>query len=256
LNVNTLGSHGINQSDDFYDAAPLEPHLLYQGEVLVDVPILVSPKPARWQLLRTRDGNPLDDVMERVGNIGSQVRVLDSNQSAEKWYGPTDGDYVAARLNKRPVLVLSQTCDVQTKDHIQIAPIFPLPAEDVERVKRGDLYSAFYVKDHPPDIVREGFADLEQMQVIHKSYIKRPFPKIHFRLKDVQVRRLQYFLTRYFGRPNSFDVGNDVCPRTGTYLCAACFYMDGRVTAMEREEGQPFENCPTCDGVNWILRGR
>jgi hypothetical protein len=94
------------------------------------------------------------------------------------------------------------------------------------------------------------------MQAIHESYVKRPFPRIHFRLKDTQVRRLQYFLTQYFGRPNSFDVGADASPRSGTYLCAACFYMHGGVTAMERAEGQRFENGPTCRGANWILRGR
>jgi hypothetical protein len=254
--VNTLGSHDNDQQDDFYDAAPLEPHLLYQGEVLVDVPILTESKPGRWQLLRTRNGEPLDDVLERVGNLGSQVRVLDSNQSLEKWYGPIDGDYVAARLSKRPVLVTSQTCDVQTKDYIQVAPIYPLPAEDIDRVKRGELYSSFYLKDHPPDILREGFADIEKMQAVHKTFLKRPFPKVHFRLKDAKLRELQRFITRFFGWPNSFDAGADRCPRSGTYLCAGCFYMDGKVTPMERTEGEPFENCPTCNGPNWILRGR
>jgi hypothetical protein len=254
--VNILGSHGINQQDEFYDAAPLEPHLLYQGEILVDVPLLVAPRPSRWQLLRTRNNEPLDEVLERVGNIGSQVRVLDSNQSTEQWYGPSAGDYAVARLEKRPVLVLSQTCDIQTKDHIQIAPIFPLPSEDADRVKGGELYTAFYLKDHPPDVLHDGFADLEKLQSVHKSYVKRPFPKIHFRLKDEKVRRLKYFITRYFGRPNCFDVDNDSCPRTGTYICVACVYMAGKIRTMELAEGQNFERCPDCQGTQWFLRGK
>jgi hypothetical protein len=94
------------------------------------------------------------------------------------------------------------------------------------------------------------------MQSVHKSYIKRPFPEIHFRLSPSNVRKLQQFITRYFGRPNSFDVDSDTCPRTGTYLCVACVYMDGVITPMERVEGQSFEAYPRCAGRNWILRGR
>jgi hypothetical protein len=253
--VNTPGSHDPHKQSEFYDAAPLEPHLLYQGEVLVDVPILTAPKPGRWQLLRTGKNEPLDEVLKRVGNLGSHVKVLDSNLSGEQWYGATDGDYVAMRLSKRPVLVLSQTCDIQTKDFIQVAPIYPLPPEDLDRVKRGDLYSVFYMKDHPPDVVHEGFADIEKMQAIHNYYVKRPFPKIHFRLSPAKVHDLQRFITRYFGRPNSFDVETDTCPRTGTYLCVGCFYIKGQVTTLQRNEGQRFENCPTCLSGQWVLRG-
>lgn len=105
---------GETTSNDFYDAAPLEPHLLYQGEILVDVPVLNMPKETRWLLLRTRSGKMVDEALQG-GSLGGTVKVLDSNQSKEQWYNNTDGDFVMARLSKRAALVLSQTCDVQTK---------------------------------------------------------------------------------------------------------------------------------------------
>jgi len=111
--------------DDFYDATPLEPQLLYQGEILVDVPILNMPKPSRWLLLRTaRTGRRVNEALEN-GAVPGTVRVLDSNQSREQWYGDGLGDFAMAQLDKKPVLVLSQTCDIQNKDFIQIAPILP-----------------------------------------------------------------------------------------------------------------------------------
>jgi hypothetical protein len=253
--VNTLGSEEPEKKQDFYDAAPIEPHLLYQGEVLVDVPLLVQPKESRWQLLRTRSGKKFEEALGN-GNLGGKVEVIDSNRSEVEWYAYPEGDFAAARLSKRPVLVLSQTCDIQNKDYIQVAPIYQVPPEDLELVKSGGLYSAFYLEPYPPKILNDGYADFERMQAVHKSFIKRPFAGTHFRLTDAQIRRLQGAITRYFGRPNAFDVEADTCPLSGTYLCVGCFYMDGRITSMDRKEGQRFENCPSCQGQKWIIRGR
>lgn len=245
-----------HQQDDFYDAAPLEPHLLYQGEVLIDIPFLSMPKESRWTLLRTRSGRMLDEALEH-GNVGGTVKALDSNQSKEQWYTATEGDFAIARLSKRPVLVLSQNCDIQYKDFIQIAPIFEAEGseEEISGLKKGELFSAFYLKAHPPELPRESYADFELIQAVHKSYVKQIRAEQHFRIKPAHVRELQRRLTRYFGRPNSFDVATDKVPRTGTYLCVTCFYMSGIVTHQDRTEGEAFEVCPLCEGDKWVFKG-
>jgi hypothetical protein len=244
------------QEDTFYDAAPLEPRSLYQGEILVDVPFLNMPKDTRWLLLRTKSGRMVDVALQQ-GGVGGLVKVLDSNQSNEKWYGATDGDFAMARLSKRPVLVLSQNCDLETKQFIQIAPIFPVEGEaaHVEKLRRGDIFSAFWLKAHPPQI-KEGYADFELIQAVHRSYITRPVPTEHFRLSHTNIRRLQQSLTRYFGRPNSFDAGVDVAPIAGTYLCVSCFYLTGRATPNVLSNGQDFSRCSVCNGRSWVLQGR
>ncbi len=162
-----------------------------------------------------------------------------------------------ARLSKRPALVLSQTCDVQTKQFIQIAPIFPAEGTEdhLTRLREGKILSAFWLKEHPPTLT-ESYADLELIQSVHKSYLKRLLPEQHFRLAHARTRELQRCLTRYFGRPNSFDVGVDHAPRAGTYLCVQCFYMNGVVTPVTLTEGQDFERCVVCGGRGWVLRGR
>ena len=247
---------GETENNDFYDAAPLEPHLLYQGEILIDVPFLNMPKDTRWLLLRTKSGKMVDEALQS-GNLGGIVKVLDSNQSKEAWYGTTDGDFVMARLSKRPVLVLSQTCDVQTKQFIQIAPIFAAEGanDHLTRLRAGQILSAFWLKAHPPHLP-ESYADLELIQAVHRSYIKRLVRERHFRLTHGRTRELQRFLTRYFGRPNAFDAGTDTAPQDATYLCVSCFYMGGNVTSVTRTLGQVFELCNVCGGRSWVLKGR
>jgi hypothetical protein len=248
---------GEEKPDDFYDSAPLEPHLLYQGEILVDVPILRMPKPLRWLLLRTWSGKRVDEALQ-YGAAGNRVKVLDSNQTKEEWQADKSGDFAMAILDKRPVLVLNQTCDVQSKDFIQVAPIFPAEGEteDLKKLMNGERYSAFWLKKHPPEMFEESYADIELMQAVDKSYIKRVNPEQHFRLNSERIRLLQRTLTRYFGRPNSFDSRVDSVPRTGTYLCVNCFYMDAHVTSVSLVEGSKFMTCETCGGTAWVIKGR
>jgi hypothetical protein len=251
--VSTIGN--LKPENEFYDAAPVEPHLIYQGEVLVDVPLLLVQKDKRWLLLRTNSGRTIHEAL-KDGGIGGTVKVLDSNQTEAKWRNAIDGDSVVAYLTKRPVLVLSQTCDCENKDFIHVAPIYAADPEDIGKLKAGkDVYSAFYLESHPPHIPAASFADLERMQAIHKSYINRLDLAQHFRLKDKHVRNLQRHITRYFGRPNSFDSRVDVVPRTDTYLCIECFYFDGVATAVTFEEGAPFRECEKCHGVKWVRKG-
>lgn len=247
--------------DDFYDAVPLEPHLIYQGEILTDVPILNKPKETRWLLLRTRTGRKVLEALEN-GTVPGTVRVLDSNQSQEEWYADGLGDCALAHLDKRSVLVLSQTCDIENKHFIQIAPILPASApreeisgEELDTLMRGDIINAFWLKPHPPQIPAHSFADLTLIQAVHSSYLRGITPGQHFRLRPDRARLLQQRITRYFGRPNSFDSRSDRVPRAGTYLCVTCFYMHGRISQASLEEGAIFPPCPTCDPTHWVLRG-
>jgi hypothetical protein len=254
--TSTATTPGNLSPDEFYDAAPLEPHLLYQGEILVDLPILYMPKPSRWLLLRTWSGKRLDEALN-YGAVGNKAKVLDSNQSKEEWRADHTGDFAMAILDKRPILVLNQTCDLQNNHFFQVAPIFPAEArtDDLEKLRSGNLYSAFWLKEHPPEIPVESYADLELMQAVHKSYINRILPGQHFRLNPQRARELQRTITRYFGRPNSFDSRSDIVPRMGIYLCVRCFYMNAHVTSASLAEGEDFPICTTCSGTQWVFKG-
>lgn len=243
--------------EELYDSDPLEPNQLYQGEILSGLPILSMPKPSRWQLLRTKSGRRVEEALKQ-GNIGGLVRVLDSNQSREEWQADNRGDYAMALLDRRPALVLNQTCDIQHNEFLQVAPLYSADAGEahLDRLRRGEIFSAFWMPRNAPEIANESYADLELIQAIHKTYIKRIRPDQHFRLSSTRTRELQRALTRYFGRPNSFDSRYDLVPKAGVYLCVRCFYMDARVTAMALSEGANFPTCQVCSGTGWVLRGR
>lgn len=250
------GSNNIHL-DDFYDAAAVEPHLLYQGEILIDVPILSMPLPSRWLLLRTWSGRRLDEALD-YGAVGNKAKVLDSNQTQIEWDAVNKGDFAMGILYKRPVLVLNQNCDLADNKFFQVAPIYSVEAEqrDLEKLKSGDIFSAFWIKKHSPEIPDESYADFELIQAVHKSYVKRITPKQHFRLNAERIQLLQRAITRYFGRPNSYDSRSDKVPRTGAYLCVSCFYWDGRITSPSLEEGADFPVCGTCGGTAWVRKGR
>ncbi len=253
-NSNTTTPGNSDPQDDFYDAAPPEPLLLYQGEILIDVPIMIMPKPPGWRLLRAYGEEPLEQVFEQGKNPKS-VKVVDAHRFEVEWNAALDGDYVLGRLSKAPAVVLSQTCDVQDKDFIQIAPIFPAIATNPEylnRLKTGSIFSSFYLKPRQPTFGVDSFADLERMQAVHKSYIKKLDADHHFRLKDEKVRALQRAVTRYFGRPNSYTVGDDKVPETRGYLCVNCFYANGIATREDLVIGSEFEPCPVCNGRLWV----
>lgn len=247
---------GDQHSDDFYDAAPPEPLSLYQGEILIDVPVLVMPKPPGWRLLRSYAGPPLREVFENGQNPRS-VKVVDGNRFPIEWDGAGNGDYAMGELTKRPALVLSQNCDIETKDFIQIAPIYQADSdkpEYLQRLRDGKIFSVFFLKPRNPTLPGDSFADFERMQAVHKSYIKKLNTDQHFRLKEDRIRFLQRAVTRYFGRPNSYDVGSDKVPERGVYLCVQCFYRDGIATRLPFDAGAEFRECEVCGGRLWVRK--
>lgn len=141
---------------------------------------------------------------------------------------------------------------------MQVAPIFPAAPdnpEHLDRLKEGAIFSAFYLEPHAPQF-GEAFADFERMQAVHKSFIRKLEPEHHFRLTEKRVRLLQSRITRYFGRPNCYDVGKDRAPVSGTYMCVACFYLDGKVTTLELVLNDDFRYCDVCGGRAWVIKGR
>jgi CO/xanthine dehydrogenase FAD-binding subunit len=118
----------------------------------------------------------------RVARLRGIWKYWIRNKSEIAWNAADpEGDYVVGALAKRAVLVLSQTCDVENKDFIQVAPIYPSKEEGyIGKLARDEIISAFHLPKHPPDWNVEGYADFEQIQAIHKSYRTRP-PR-HFRL--------------------------------------------------------------------------
>jgi len=249
-------SSEVNPEDSFYASDPLEGDLLYQGEVIIDTPILTMPQPTRWLLLRTQSGKPVDAALDYGKGVKeNRVRVLDSNQFSPEWTTTGSGDFVMGILDKSPAMIVSQNCNIDTKDYVQVAPIIPVDpsdAEYVENIKEHKMLSFFYMAPRPPLWDTPAYVDFNLIQSIHKTYIKRIPAENHFRLSAANVIQLQRNLTRFFGRPNAYDANADTVPRDGTYLCVQCFYMGAKATAVSLNKGGKFNICDQCGGVGWV----
>lgn len=251
----TGNSPGDLKVEEFYDSDPLEPNLVYQGEILMDTPLFVMPFDTlgkRWLLLRHKERPLLEALAD--GKTPKFVEVYDSNKSDIEWdQSGVKGDCAAGYLAKHPVIVLSQTCDVETKKFIQVAPIYPTKEESyIGKLIRDEVISAFWIQKHPPEWDVDMYVDFEHIQAVHKSYRKKPSP--HFRLSPTKVLDLQRSITRYFGRPNSFDADKDRAPRTAIYLCIECFYRDGIATSEALRQNDRFPQCSICHGTKWAIR--
>jgi len=214
------------------------------------------PNPSRWLLLRTRSGRRVDEALNYgAGAAQNQVRVLDSNQFPIEWNDSQFGDFVMGILDKSPALVLSQNCDIATKDYVQIAPIIQVDPEDigkVGRLKSHAILDSFYLAPHPPQWEGDAYADFELMQSVHKSYLKSIPSGSHFRISAPNVLVLQGYITRYFGRPNAYDANADKVPRDGTYMCIACFYHRGIITSVSACKDDTLSCCEKCGGTGWV----
>ena len=216
------------------------------------------PQPSRWLVLRTNSGKRIDEALN-YGKAAAEnrVRVLDSNLSGLEWQDSKLGDFVVGVLDKRPALVLSQNCDIANRDFIQVAPIISIESstgEHMDLLKTHSILDSFYLKPHPPEWVTEAYVDLERIQSVHRTYIKNIPSENHFRLSDTNILLLQRQLTRFFGRPNSYDANSDLAPRDGRYLCTLCFYKRGIATSASLTEKSRFPVCDICGGVGWVAQ--
>src|SRR5258708_39677082 len=59
------------------------------------------------------------------------------------------------------------------------------------KLKNRKVLSAVWMPTHPPEFTGECYADLEQIQAIHKTYFRRIRPEQHFRLSAQRTRLLQ-----------------------------------------------------------------
>jgi hypothetical protein len=215
---------------------------------------VLPPATERWLLLKT-DKYPIEDVV--AGKITPSIlRVLDANKTNDAWRKDGGTEWVVAYASKQRLLVLSHTCDIAapTKKLIQVAPIFPnsiLTGAKKSSLIAGDFRYRFQLPQHNPQLAEDCFAELTMMASIPKAYFRADRPPL--RLTPTKSVELQSRLAGFFARPFGFAPLKDSVPRTGTYLCARCFYKAARITRLWLSEGTQFPPCEFCGGKGlWV----
>lgn len=238
-------------STTWYDPDP-DPASIYQGDLLVDVPVVLMPPAGDgpWIVLRPSLPLTLEDAL--AGNVPKIFRPHAENAPlVGAWAGKQE--LVLAKGIKTPILVVTQTCDIERRRFIHVAPVYGIEGFDqrkIESLTANEIQYWFYLPDHLPLRPAKQFADLSQIVPVHNSYLRRA--RRLERLTPLATTELQKKLASFHGRPFGFNT-RDTVPQEGDYLCARCFYVRAQVTRRAIAAGQQFPACEQCGAdVLWV----
>lgn len=171
---------------------------LYQGDILDNFPFFILPG-EEFNLL---EENFLEDVEQRNYRIEQYETV------------PARENLVSAVDVKRSrVAVLSQTCDIQQRDFVMIAPVFPLArliasgdirggGESMLRARKEGKYNyLFYLEPDTDGSITESVIDLQQMHYFSKQLVLAQKDNRILAMSDWGQHHLGWKLSCFFGRP-------------------------------------------------------
>ncbi len=178
--------------------------LFFQGDVLDDFPIF----------LHTPDGKNIDALETQQDSLYKVNKIpMPPASVAQEILGVFPGRY-------RRVIILTQTCDIQSNDYIQVAPVFSL--EEVKSIlntkkienlqtNRNRVKDWFYLPDSRDEKIfknakndnfpYEGFVFLQTINSFPKDKLRLFIDKRIISLSEWGVSLLSWALADYFGRP-------------------------------------------------------
>jgi hypothetical protein len=242
-------------ADDWYDRSP-DVRQLYQGDIIDGVPLVISPpKSKRWVLLRPLPTGPVESAF---AGLPRSFRANVDSGFPSAW-SRTEGELVMTNAYVQPTMILSQSCNIDWRKHVQICPVYratEVRPADLNNLRANDIGYWFYLPSDGPHeptnaAFEECYADVSLATTVSASYL-RPDALIR-RLTSRAMFELQNSLADYFARPFGFNT-NDEVKQKAVYRCVACF-LDGKIVIpiKEIDVGGQFPPCPTCGtSALWI----
>ena len=237
----------------FYDKNP-DISARYQGDILDGVPVLAAPgEGGSLVLLRPPAGEALKDVLTSKA-LPRLLLPRPEGNLTDSWTLGTE--FILTTAERRRVMVVTQTCDIDNRTATQIVPVYPVSSlrGDERRFASLRAQEIGYLFHLPQDgNFDESFADLSQISLSKRIHItKAPLVR---RLQTASTTHLQRALTVLHGRQFVFGE-RDESPQDADYLCFTCFLMELRVTMRRFAKGMKFPKCDACGRPSWIKAGR
>jgi hypothetical protein len=234
---------------DWYDSNP-DLTSLFQGDILQDVPVVFMPPAGSGKWILLRPSLPVTLEQALAGNTPKIFRPFVAGSAPEEWNTPDE--LVLAKATRRSIIIITQTCDLERRNFVQVAPVYParnLGESKQASLQKNEINYLFFLPME--DLVPENsFADLSQITSVHKSYLSQG--NLQKRLSNEGRARLQTHLSNLHGRPFGFSVA-DVVPEEGDYLCLRCFLTLAIVERKIMISGVAFGNCSACaTSALWI----
>lgn len=234
----------------WYDSVP-DAGSRYQGDVLAGVPVVLMPPQGDGPWVLLRPSAPVTFERALAGDRPRSFTPHSENSLEERW--PDDQELVLAKARRSKVLVVTQSCDLDNRKWIQVAPVSPaatLQADKLASLRINEIKYFFYLPADPPDLREECFADLSRITAVHRSYLSAASPVK--RLTPLATFELQKCLADFYARPSGFNV-RDTVPQTGDYICLNCFTRRAVTERAPMSAGRRFDPCPGCqaDALWW-----
>lgn len=233
----------------WYDLTP-DTDSLYQGDVLEGVPVVMVPPPNKgpWILLRAPDTSPLTVHQLLAGTLPRHLRLVDEGSSQVKvtdaWQ--QGSELVLSKATKTRVMIMSQTCDLDNRTWIQVAPVYSAThfgGKRLNSLETGEINFMFFLPPTPPRLLERSYTDLSQITTLHKAYL-RPKNRILHLTASARVR-LQAYVAGFYGRPFGFNT-RDRVPQSAGYLCTNCVFSSGTIQSLDFAKDSTFSECPKC----------
>lgn len=162
--------------------------ILYQGDVLKDFPFFIFQDSFRG--LKQAERRGVFELKER-----------ETFESGEAILA------ISSRLNR--VIILSQTCDVQERENIIIAPIYSIKLfEDSGILKDGKaglirkrMINYWFYLPNLEGVLEDSFADFQTMYYVPRKILENHKRSKLLTLSDWGRHHLGWALSSYFGRP-------------------------------------------------------
>ncbi len=231
---------------DWYDGNP-DLSSKYQGDVLEDVAILVPP-PAGKGLYLLRPSSPVTVSEALAGRVPKWFLPRAEKDLADAW--ETGAEYVLTRARRGRVQIVTQTCDLDRRPAVQVAPVREIVTLENDKKRdsvRGNEVGYFQylpATEKFPD----SYSDLSQMTWLPRSALQSA--PILSRFTPSALIAFQRKVSLLHGRPFTFT-SSDQVPQGGRYLCYICFAVHSQIREIEATDGT-FPQCQACGEAHWI----
>ena len=101
----------------------LDPTSFFQGDILEGVPVVVMPPAGSGKWVLLRPGLPVTRDQALAGNTPKIFRPFVAGTAPDEWITPDE--LVLAKATKRAIMVITQTCDLERRNFVQVALVYP-----------------------------------------------------------------------------------------------------------------------------------
>jgi hypothetical protein len=220
---------------------------LTQGDVLIDVPLVVPPLPELY-LVRGVGKQKLDQIPAN-GPI-----FVDREQSIPDAFGQGEPEFGICSFQRSAVMLLTPTCDIDSLDLLLVCPVKQFETQDHYWKQTFSLRSssAFPVVEYG-DEYSDSYADFTNITVTSKELLLKAEVKLS--ISEEMQSELSARICDFLGRLWGFRK-DEIAPKAGYYRCLRCAQHyplqlgEPSPPVIELKKGDAFPECANCKKVH------